>query len=89
MVCGRSAFKSVYNNIESFRSTYIPTRDEQDCLFKAFKKNIINGKNVSAMEIKDALMKHKALRGRSMSIIRLNVYNIIKGKTKWILHLLN
>lgn len=65
------------------------TKEEQDCLYKAFKSNIQNGKNVSSNEINNAMQKYKALAGRTEAIIRVKVNNIIKGKDKKIFQLLN
>ena len=65
------------------------SKEEQYCLHKAFKKNIKNGKNVSTVEIKDAMLKYKAIGGRSEAIIRIKVNIIIKGKDNKFLQLLN
>jgi hypothetical protein len=46
-------------------------------------------KNVSTIEIKDTMLKYKALGGRSEAIIRVNVNNIIKGQDNKFLQLLN
>lgn len=58
-------------------------------MYKTFKKKIQNGKNVSTVEIKDAMLKYKALGGGSEAIIRVKVNNIIKEKDKKFFQLLN